>query len=653
MTNAENIKSITEALIAKSSEEDFISGNIYGSTQNFCSDYDDYQLSCDIIDCAGAALGIDEIILSENRASFEAAFYWFDTLYHRMGRYSPRIIVSKNNAAPIVEFAELKINKLQSLYQMPMMYNYYNQEVHVYISEKKPDEVVCLTPIFPISIMINERNNTETIYLTYYSHDQWGFDKVTPGQLSDRKYIKSLVDRGVYIPTSSYKLFADYMLQLIHLNRGDAIKVLNATDKIGWHNYAGLKEFVPYSQFVCYCGKYENSKMYNAIKDCKGDLTVWIDTVNTFRKNGHIPARIVLAASFASVLVKLLDNQQCFAVNIWGGESGSGKSVTLLTAASVWGDPHPDHGYIKKVDNTYLGNEKYVAFCNHLPAFLDETQTVKNRSIFDQWVYNLCSGIGRAASTPDGKYREEENWANCILFTGEEPMLKRNSKAGSLNRLIEIPAPDRMLFTKKKEYTAHIKNIVENYGVAGRAFIDCFARKGRVEKAGRIFSQYVEELENKAANKQVSSAALILTADELASEYVFKDKIKLKVDDILPFLRTDVEVNTNVRAHEMIIDWITANSGKFANKDNRWGKFNSHDGRPTCDIIYEQLSEYLQKKNLSIESYMKWAKTAGHIYCDKDGHTKVKVWFDGPNGERTRPRCVCVYYEDTNPSDDA
>ncbi len=231
-------------------------------------------------------------------------------------------------------------------------------------------------------------------------------------------------------------------------------------------------------------------------------------------------------------------------------------------------------------------------------------------------------------------------------------MLKQNSKAGSLNRLIEIPAPPKMLFDTKAEFEKHIRCIYDNYGTAGRAFIDIFSRQNRIEKAEEIRNRYISLLQDKAATKQVSSAALILTADELASEWIFQDDQKLTVDDVLPFLRSDIEVNTNIRAHQMIMDWITANSGRFGNQDNRWGKFNHHDGKATCDIIYEQLSKYLRKNKLSIESYVKWAKTTKNIYYDKDGHTAVKVRFKGPDGEELRPRCICIYYEESESNEE-
>ena len=66
-----------------------------------------------------------------------------------------------------------------------------------------------------------------------------------------------------------------------------------------------------------------------------GKRREWLELALSLRQ-GNVMARIVLAASFASVLVKPLRVPALF-VHLWGGESGTGKTVALMLAASVWG----------------------------------------------------------------------------------------------------------------------------------------------------------------------------------------------------------------------------------------------------------------------------------------------------------------------------
>ena len=53
------------------------------------------------------------------------------------------------------------------------------------------------------------------------------------------------------------------------------------------------------------------------------------------RKNETV--HFIVASSFASVLIELLHINP-FIVHLWG-KSGTGKSVTLIIAMSIWGNP--------------------------------------------------------------------------------------------------------------------------------------------------------------------------------------------------------------------------------------------------------------------------------------------------------------------------
>ena len=96
-------------------------------------------------------------------------------------------------------------------------------------------------------------------------------------------------------------------------------------------------------------------------------------------------ARVILAASFASPLLEVLGALPFF-VHLWGVDSGTGKTVALMLAASVWGDPAVG-AYIKTFDATVVGHEKTAAFLNHLPLCLDELQSLPPRGA---WI-EICS----------------------------------------------------------------------------------------------------------------------------------------------------------------------------------------------------------------------------------------------------------------------
>ena len=71
-------------------------------------------------------------------------------------------------------------------------------------------------------------------------------------------------------------------------------------------------------------------------------------------RSGNVFPRLILAASFASVLVKPLGGLPFF-LHIWGGTE-VGKTVGLMLAASVWANPEVGR-YIHTFNSTSVGRE--------------------------------------------------------------------------------------------------------------------------------------------------------------------------------------------------------------------------------------------------------------------------------------------------------
>ena len=84
----------------------------------------------------------------------------------------------------------------------------------------------------------------------------------------------------------------------------------------------------------------------------------------------------MLAASFASPILSLVGSLPFF-VHLWGVDSGTGKTVGLMAAASVWGNPALG-SYIQTFNATQVGHERTAAFLNHLPMCIDELQLTKD-----------------------------------------------------------------------------------------------------------------------------------------------------------------------------------------------------------------------------------------------------------------------------------
>ena len=179
-------------------------------------------------------------------------------------------------------------------------------------------------------------------------------------------------------------------------------------------------------------------------------------------------AKIILAASFASVLLEPLGCLPFF-VHLWGVDSGTGKTVALMVAASVWGDPAIGN-YVKTFDGTVVGLEKTAAFLNELPLCLDELQLAKDskgRTNFD--VYKLAQGVGRTRGNRAGGVDLTPTWHNCILTTGESPLTGQASGAGAVNRVIDIECKASQAVIRDGMRVSGM--VKRNYGYAGKRFL--------------------------------------------------------------------------------------------------------------------------------------------------------------------------------------
>ena len=108
-------------------------------------------------------------------------------------------------------------------------------------------------------------------------------------------------------------------------------------------------------------------------------------------------------------------------VDLWG-ESGGGKSVTLMVAASVWGRPMKG-AYMRDYGATDVGFEAAADFLNDLPLMLDDTskRDEKTKMRFEEIIYNLCSGKGKTRSNKElgiNRIRDSvSEYFNHILFS--------------------------------------------------------------------------------------------------------------------------------------------------------------------------------------------------------------------------------------------
>lgn len=491
----------------------------------------------------------------------------------------------------------------------------------IYGTDKLGFEVVaCYHPIMPVQRLVNVDTKVHKVMLAYRLGRRWETVIEDKNVISDSRSIIGLSKYGIMVNSETSKALVRYLADVEQLNY-DTIPEVSSVGRLGWIDGYG---FSPYEEDLVFDGEETFRTRFESIQE-KGSRQAWLDCVRSVRAGktpGNVVARIVLAASFASVLVKPCSCLPFF-VHLWGG-SETGKSLSLVLAASVWANPEIGV-YIQTFNATEVGKELGAAFCNSLPLVIDELQLVKdNRKDFDKMIYQLSEGVGRARGQKQGGLQKTPTWRNCIITTGEFPIISSNSGEGAVNRTIEVDCHDTKLFDDPKKTAT---SLYANYGFAGPEFVKHLMEDGVQERVQKLQEAMQDTLKTgDTMDKQTASAALILAADRLAEEWIFQDGIFLQPEDISKYLVSKEAVNQNARALQYLYDFININQSRFtpeadAHQGEIWGEL---DGEYAC-IIRSKFDQILSDEGYNASAFLGWAKNRGYIHCSKKGEpTKPK-----------------------------
>jgi hypothetical protein len=500
---------------------------------------------------------------------------------------------------------------------------------------------VCSHPIMPTKRLINIESGEVKLEIGYKRRSGWRnavFDKQT---LSNARSITTLATSGISVTSESAKDLVRFLAYLEDENF-DEIPEVKTVGRLGWVDGYG---FSPYVDGLLYDSAGMYGDAFSAVRQ-SGSYAKWLKLALEVRAGKSVPCRIILAASFASPLVAKTGALP-FILHLWGSVSGIGKSVALILAASVWA--YPEIGsYVKTTKSTNVGYEQMAAFCGHLPLCMDELQMIQGKKEFDELIYSLCEGVSKTRGAKMGGVQQVQRWRNAILTTGEMPITTANSKAGAVNRVIEVECQEKLFPDPREAY----QTLVQNYGHAGRKFVEMLTdTPDALETMQDMQAAFYEQLRGKATDKQILTASLILTADAMAELFLFDDGHSLTAEDILPYLTTSAQADTNRRAYDWICDWIASNPMRFDTNIHGdysgecWGQANTNEGK--AYIIRSVFNRAMTDAGFNPDSFLSWAGKAGLVERQGKHLTKVKRI----KGLASPARCVCLTLPDPEAED--
>lgn len=498
------------------------------------------------------------------------------------------------------------------------------------ILKPNSDEYACYHPILPVERLKNIETGAEQIKLAYKRTGVWHEIVVPKSLIASASKIVALAEQGVAVTSENAKLLVKYLSDVENLN-DNFIKIKRSTSKFGWLN----KDFIPFDGDIIFDGDMKFKQVSESVTT-QGSYTTWLDHVRTVRARKRIESKFCLAASFASVLVAPLRGLPFF-VDLWGGTE-AGKSVALMLAASVWANPD-ENAFIGDYKSTETALEAKADMLNHLPMLLDDTSNQNRRLAenFESLVYVLCSGKGKTRSNKDIGINRESRWKNCIITNGEKPLTSYVNQGGAMNRILEISC-DSYIFEDPR-LTASIAKA--NYGYAGREFVKILKEIG-VEGIMEIQKGFLDELDNdEKMQKQSLSLSIVLTADKIATDYIFKDGEYIDIEEAKQVLIDKNELSDNERCYRYIVDKVAMNPARF-DPDNesmeKWGLI--EDGYAV--IISTVMSDLCKQSGFSRVSFLKWASDKNLLLTSK-GRTDSLKKFNG-----TPVRCVKLKLSDNS-----
>lgn len=490
------------------------------------------------------------------------------------------------------------------------------------------EQVVCRHPIMPVQRLINIDTGEERLRIAYKKGSTWRSIVVEKTVLASSSSILQLAANGIMVNSENAKALSTYLLELEQLNY-DQIPELRSVGRLGW---VGDHGFSPYVDDLEFDGENNYKHIFAAVKQ-SGDEQKWLDAMLDLRAT-KAPGRLFLAASFASVILDSCGVLPFF-LHAWGGTE-VGKTVGLMIAASVWASPRMGD-YISTFNTTTVGQEMTASFLNSLPMCIDELQIQSSAGIkdFDRMIYQLTEGVGRTRGARSGGLQKIATWKNCIITNGEHPITNSSSGGGAVNRILEFECSEPVYH----DLVGMCAVIQNNYGFAGRKFVEYLQQPGATERVVRIQQAFYHELLNyDSMNKQAAAASAILAADSIATEIIFKDQNELSIDDVASIMTRREEVNVNARALEYVYELVERNPNRFSRNDHGdytgevWGKLDDY----CVYIIKSVFDRELSAVGFNSTAFLSWAKRCGATICDTGKRTK-KARITGSS-----TNCVCL-----------
>lgn len=248
----------------------------------------------------------------------------------------------------------------------------------------------------------------------------------------------------------------------------------------------------------------------------KGELSSWQHMAHELLKSNNPAFRIMLAASFAAPLVRLVGLADRMAsLSLYSRDSGIGKSTGAKVAASIW---YPART-MQKGDDTQAGVMAVVKERPHVPIIWDDPKGEGTRERLLNLLFSVNHGTSKQRADNTGGARDVQELDTFMLVTSNSAFhgeLCSQHGDAEAARLMEMLVPSVPLTSPVNTFNASEKE----FGIAGVTYMQYVMRNRN--KVQLLADKAVENLATHFPGSDErfyrSSVAMMLVAATLASE---------------------------------------------------------------------------------------------------------------------------------------
>lgn len=477
---------------------------------------------------------------------------------------------------------------------------------------------VCPHPLFIYEIITDYETNQEKIKLAYFKKTSgWVYDIIVDRvQIATARGIIQLANYNIMANDSNAGYLVKYLCDIEMLNLTN-LKNIHSASHLGKTKFG----YIPYSKNITFDMQDKaNTEKYLLYKT-NGNFNIWCNAqIEIF--NYTIP-KICIAMSYASITFEMFGLNP-FGVHLWG-DTGKGKSVAILAAASVYGYPsiYDGKGIVYTGNTTVNGLESRAAFLKNYCLFLDETSNLTPDQI-NNMIYLVMQGQGKGRMSQGAKTQASHTWNLGMLSNAETPVTNDYAKGGIFNRIIQIN-PSQSIFGDC-DMVSISNTFKENYGFGLPLFIDILENPLIVEELSLKRKQYYNELICMTEDKQANAGSILLATFDIIANYIYGTEKRLTVAELKRFLFTKDEVSQVMRIYNKFIDWTEANyiyfNDEVISNQNKWGKiqgsglykFNIH-------ILPTKLEDFCNKVGIDTKQFVIGLKDRGLLVTQKGKNT--------------------------------